>query len=191
MSAVDNYPLSIPALIGEVVTAVRTAKLATLQEYDSTIQTIGYMHGNLKEVTTRLQEMSNNTAQRFSQYPLFILIEDITVDRRNTKFWGIPNMTVIIANHTKKDYNSTQRETINFVPILRPLYQEFLYQMYYHTAFSIQSERLIPHNMTERKYWGADDNTVNVLGKYIDAIEISSLQVPIKWGACNTSITDY
>lgn len=184
----NKYPLSIPKHIQQVVDAVRTAKLAELQEYDSTIETISYMHGNIKEIIQILAQKTANDTLRFQKYPLFILIEDITIDRRTSNYYGVAPLEVIICNHTKKDYNSMQREDINFDPILRPLYQEFMFQLFKHKGFVIQNDMFIPHEYAERKYWGEDDNTKNKLGDYIDAIHLTDLRITLDRRICEISL---
>lgn len=183
-----DYPLSIPKLIGQVVDRVRTAKLAELIAYDSTIETIAYMYGNIKEIIKILNEKTQNETLKYQKYPLFILIEDIQIDRRNTQFYGTPTLNLIICNHTKNTYNSEQREAINFTNILRPLYEEFLLQLSKQKGFVINNWRAIDHLVTERKFWGANEQTQNKLGDYIDAIEIEQMRFPIDWKACQTII---
>lgn len=183
---VNNYPLSIPKLFGEVVDNVRTAKLADLQAYDSTIQTINYMYGNMKEIVARLLEYANNEAYHLLMFPIFMLVEDITVNRRNSTYYGKASFSLIIANWTKPEYNSAQREVINFDNILRPMYVNLIYQIFRHPAFPIPSQRQISHTYTDRKYWGVDEGTANVLGHYIDAIEVSFTDLPIDWQYCQT-----
>lgn len=181
---VNNYPLSLPKLFGEVVDSIRTAKLADLQAYDPTIQTINYIYGNMKEIVNRLQEYANNPAKQLLMFPVFMLVEDITVNRRNNNYYGKSSFSLIIANWTKPEYNSEQREVINFDNILRPMYVNMLYQIFRHPAFPLPSQRQIPHTYTDRKYWGMDDGGSNVLGNYIDAIEVSFTDLPIDWQYC-------
>lgn len=185
-----NYPsISLSAIIGEVVEAVREEKLTVLQAYDPTIETVNYISGNWKEVTQVLQEMKANATERPKQFPLFILIEDVVIDRRNTTLYGVAdNVNIIIANWTKDSYKSQQREEINFEPILRPLYYSFCKHLVKHRGVSIYSEREISHRYAERKYWGMDDNTVNALGYFIDAIDITSLSIPLDCSYCNNII---
>jgi hypothetical protein len=183
-----NYPLSIPKLIEQAVDRVRTAKLAELQAYDPTIETIAYMYGNIREIIKLLNEKTQNDELKYKKYPLFILIEDIQIDRRNTSFYGTPTLNIIICNHTLNTYTSEQREAINFTNILRPLYEEFLMQLFKQKGFVIQNWRTIDHLMTERKFWGANEQTNNKLGDYIDAIEIEQMRFPIDWAACQTII---
>lgn len=186
---INITPESIPLIIKKVVDRVRANKLAELQAYDPTIQTVNYLYGNIKEVIKRLEEYQQNETLKYQKYPLIILIEDITIQRRNSLF-GIANLEMIICNHTKATYTSAEREVINFKNILRILYPELLNQMWGQRGFRIQSRRSIEHDYTERKYWGADDQTANKLGDYIDAIHLTRMQIPIDYPACLTVVNE-
>lgn len=185
-----NYPPSLITTFQEVVTNVKTAKLAELQTYDATIQDISFLAGNVHEVAKRMQEKTMDVTERKKQYPLFILLLDFTIERGKSSFYGrANNLNIIIANHTLESYTSQQRDALNFENILRPLYYEFLRQISKHPAFTEYTERKIPHNMTERYFWGVDAQTKNTLGKYIDAIDITNLSLNINWNYCLTPIT--
>jgi hypothetical protein len=187
-----NYPPSLISTFDDVVTNVKAAILADLQEYDTTIQNINFIAGNIEEIAKRLTENTANATERPKQYPVFLLMLDFTVQRGNAGllYGKATDLNIIIANHTKESYTAQQRDEKNFTNILRPLYYEFLRQMAKHPAFSITSERAIPHNMTERYFWGVDAHTKNALGKYIDAIDITNLSVSINWNYCLVPITN-
>lgn len=186
-----NYPPSLITTFEEVVTNVKMAKLSDLQDYDPTIQNINFLAGNITEIAKRLQENTQNATQRPKQYPVFLLLLDFTVERGKSSFYGrANNLNIIIANHTKESYTAQERDAKNFDNILRPLYYEFLRQISKHPAFTEYTERQIPHNMTERYFWGIDEHTKNAFGKYIDAIDITNLSLNINWNYCLTPITN-
>lgn len=185
------YPISVPKIIQSVIDDVRTDMLETLQAYDETIQTIGFMYGNIREIVNNLAEMSNNSVEKAKKFPLFILLEDIAVDRRNTNYYGIAEVNIIICNHTEREYKSSEREEINFENILRPLYQSFLSNLSDSPYIVEPTESSFKHVYTERKFWGADNNTANKLGDYIDAIDITNLKLTISDANCDNLINDY
>lgn len=182
---ITNYPPSIPAAIGACVDKLRTALLAQLQAVDGTIETVNYMFGNFKEVQKRLQEMSDYSVDKTRKFPVIILLEDIRVRRQNTTYYGITqDMEIIIACDTRPEFDSEKRETVNFEPILRPMYHRLIYEMANSSAFAITSEYDISHDMIERKYWGTENNTLNSLGDYIDAIHLENIEITVKYASC-------
>lgn len=184
---ISNYPqLSLPKVFGEIVTEMNADILTELQAQDSNILQISYLHGNIKEIAAKLVAKRNAPKLKAKMFPLVLLIEDITIDRRlGSNMYGTANVNVIICNHTKAGLTSEQREDANFVKILRPMYHSLLYQIGQHRAFTLYSDRNIPHTMTERKLWGNDAKTEHALGDYIDAIDLMNMELPLNWNYCN------
>lgn len=188
---VDNYPtVPITEAFENAVTATNTQLITTLQAYDSTIQQIRYTHGNWFEVMANLREWEQNETEKYKRFPLVALIEDISIQRgQNAGEYGrFSNVTLVIANLTNPAFKSADRETKNFAPILVPIYNELLVQLAKSKAFNYGSARKIVHTMTKRKLWGANDNTANKLGAYIDAIEITGLEGSLSWNYCVRAI---
>ena len=184
----SDYPTtSFPLVIGEVVADTTTDVLSDLQAEYSGIKTINYLYGNFKEITQRMSEMQQNQNYADRQFPLICLIEDITIERGNGDglFGTATGIDVIIANWTKSDFTSADREAENFAKVLRPIYKSFMKNLADMPEFMIYTHRDIRHNYIERKYWGMDDNSANALGYYIDAIHISNMQIPLQWSYCD------
>ena len=189
-----NYPSPPHIVFGEVVDAVRTEMLATIQAYDPTVQTIRYEYCNMVELQKIVKDAQANLTERKKIFPMIVYVLDVAIDRGtgNSPMYGqIPNATILILNHTKHTYSSKEREQKNFTPILRPLYYTVLKQMARHAGFNVQSERKIPHRVIDHFFWGQDANTVNAIAAYVDAIEITDLQLDLNWHYCNTPITVY
>lgn len=180
-----DYPISLPKIVGEMVEAMNTDILADLQEQDSNILQISYMHGGLKELSSKLIKKNNAPKLRAKIFPLVLLLEDISIDRTEPNYYGTASVNIIICNQTRKDLTSEERESENFAKVLRPMYHNLLYQIEQHKAVSVYSERRISHTMVERKLWGNDDKSANTIGFYIDAIDMMNVQLPINWEYCN------
>lgn len=185
-----NYPISIPTIIGEVMDNVRAEVLADLQAVDSTITTVNYMYGNWKELQKRMNAKVTNPTMNEVRFPVVMLIEDITIDQRNSNVFGKVNLNIVIATSTKEEYSSAQREELKFAPILRPIYYSLRKHLSKHKALTFRTERQVQSKYTERKYWGMDDNSKNALNDYIDAIELQDLETGINWQWCDRAITE-
>jgi hypothetical protein len=182
-----QYPNSIPIALGECVTGLNTKILADLQGYDSNIETVQYMYGNWKEIGKKMKEYTDSPTLRTQKFPVVILIEDVIIDQRSTDFFGIADLNIVIANATEPKYSSDEREPL-FENVLRPIYYELCKQIARHEAFAVGNPKNIRGRYAERKFWGMDNNTVNALGDYIDAIELFDLRLPLNWQWCNQTI---
>jgi hypothetical protein len=156
------------------------AKTATAMARD-----VFYFFGHIKEVSTRLQELTNSTTNKSKQFPCVILFTDIPV-RENQPIgtYGTANLNLIIANWTNPKYTSQQRLDNNFKPILRPIKKEFIKQMSRHLQFGFPLTTEIQRTGIDRYFYGSTMNDKNAFNDYIDCIEIQNLQVIIKNKPC-------
>lgn len=189
---IKNYPNSVPTIIGEVIERVRVDTLNALTEVDDTITNINYLYGNIKEVGEQLKKIVASPNERNTRFPLFILFEDIEIDRdkaRANGYYGITDdMRIAICAKSSPQLTSAQREAQNFPNILRPLYHSFIDNLQKHRSIMVNSEWDISHRYIERKRWGTDDSTREVLGEYVDAIDMTRLRLKIDWKYFNLSI---
>lgn len=171
-----NYPQSIQKVFGDVVLKAQTF-------LPNGFKMLNYEYGSLKEIQETLNQKKNNVSTR---WPLVWLVEDIPQDRANQNgFYADVSLNLIIATPTKKDWKSYQRDAETFDPVLRPIYWALLKSVSRTTAFRSPDEfRGINHTMTERKYWGRDDHASNLFSTFIDAIEITNLELKIDFQNC-------
>lgn len=189
---IQNYPNSIPTIIGEVVAGVSSDILSSLTEYDEKITNINYLYGNIKEISSRLSEIVSSPEERSGRFPLIILFEDIDIERDKAVTGGYygqtGDMRIAICAASSPKLTSEEREAQNFPNVLRPLYNSFMYNLQKHKSIMVNSEWDIPHTVTERKWWGTNEQTQQVLGEYVDAIDITRLRLKIDWKYYNLLI---
>lgn len=149
---------------------------------------IHYMYGHPLEIVTRLQEMTQSPTQAANKYPLVALFTDFQIERGDRPdMYGRARLQLIVATITENTYQAPQRMEKNFKPILYPIYNEFLYQLFRHKQFSVQSEEELKHTQIDRMYWGKQGlygNVGNIFNDYIDCIELQNLIVNVKNKIC-------
>ncbi len=166
-----------PVYIVEEVAAVVTATATKLG------LPVYYFFGHLREITLRLQELTNSTTQKGKMFPAVILFTDIPVRvGQPMGFYGQANLNLIIANWTEQKYTSTERLEKVFKPILYPIKKEFLNQFYKHINFTFPGE--LQYTEIDRYYYGSTIENKNVFNDYVDCIEIQNLQVTINNKTC-------
>jgi hypothetical protein len=89
----------------------------------------------------------------------------------------VQNMRIIIATNTKAEITSPTRYNDTFRDVLYPLYDLLIEKIAKYQNFTGIVEGLVPHNKTDRLYWGSQETSKNVFNSYIDAIEISNLNL--------------
>lgn len=185
LTAVNIRPASIPSVFKKVVADVEDALLTQLQTYDAAIQAISFFQGNILEVQQRLVEWSKSRTVKLQRFPCIILLEDIDQvrdERGGSQRFGTAKCQVIICNATRKGWTSEQREEKNFSPVIRPVYYQFLHELSKRPEFNAPTNPR--HTFIERKQWGTEDNTANILTDYVDAVELKDLTLTINFSNC-------
>lgn len=145
---------------------------------------IQYMHGHPLEIIKRLQEKSDSVKQKGKKYPLVALFQDFRIDRgARLDIYGTTQLNLIIANSTEPNYYTDDRYIKNFVPILYPIYMEFMNQLRIHPVFEFKSQDQIKHTLIERVYWGKAGlygSDGNIFNDHLDCLEIQSLEITIR-----------
>jgi hypothetical protein len=140
-----------------------------------------YEHGHVLEVSNTLSEKNNNATLKYQKYPLIVLVQDVKeVAGKVTATYSEPAISLFIATLTEPTYNAEYRKTNTFAPILYPLYQKLLYEIHFSRLFRTFSPKLIEHTKIDRYYWGKGGefaNVQNIFGDWLDAVEISDLNL--------------
>lgn len=167
-----KQPVRIVDLIGKVVARVSNKLTAELQLIEPMITGVHYLYGHYNDIRERLMKRDPTL-----RYPLIALFEDFVVDNSKLGLAGIGNMKLMILMTTRKDITREQREQRNYIPILEPIYQEFLKQLKVSGFFMIYG--VVPHKRIDRPHWGDpilySGQTGYVFNEPLDGIEISGL----------------
>ncbi len=151
---------------------------------------IHYEHGHPLEIVNTLRGMGKTPAFDPLKYPLIALFQDFdekigTSDQADS----VVSFNLIIACLTKPDLVASRRLECNFKPILYPIYQAFMESVKRSGYFAGNPNKISdwPHTKTDRMYWGKKalyGNEENIFGDWLDAIEISNLELTIKRYDC-------
>jgi hypothetical protein len=162
-------PIWIPDLFKEVVSKV-SVKLGKPVYFD---------YGRHPEVQKNLLKKDKSITLKGQKFPLVWLVMDFLEERssKHDVYCRLPNITIWLIQQTKDDYTMDERRDNTFVPVLYPIYDELLNQLRRSKSFE-RTPTGIPHNKIDRAYWGADNK--NMFLSYIDAVEISGLELFVK-----------
>ena len=127
------------------------------------------------------------------KYPLIYLVQDF-VEKRGQKpgIYAETSLNILIIHQTDNTYKITDRYANVFKPVLYPIYYSLIDQISHHKQINNFDETLIPHTKIDRSYWGktsinAAGNSALSLNDYVDAIEISNLDLNINYQLCLTA----
>lgn len=167
----------ITHLIGDIVAEVRS---------DFSLEGVipFYDYGVTLEVVNRLKQKTQNPDYEYKKYPLiwYLIdgsIEELVADNLSNKR-TVQNATVIICTQTDATYTSEDRFNNTFIPILRPLYDSFMFHL--KRSNLVRSTDYFKHTYHENLFWGRDGlygHTANIFDDKLDAIIIENLQLSI------------
>lgn len=151
---------------------------------ESMASTVYFMHGHPVDVVNQLSVKNQDKSLKFQRFPLIALFHDFTEAKGNDmRVNSEVNLNLIIATTTNPSYTPDQRYENSFSTVLYPLYNELLSLIAQSCMFLNTAPDMIPHDKTDRLFWGKTGlygNVGNMFNDYIDAIEISNLNLQIK-----------
>lgn len=183
-----NLPKPIVYVFEELVQNVSNDILSKLQIAQPKIRAINYQYGHPIEIIETLAQYDKSTSKKFEKYPLVMLVQDFAEDRGKVgEYYGETNLRIVIAHHTKKDYKAEERYEKTFVPILYPIYESLMEEIYNSRYFLVQSLTEVVHTKKDRLYWGRESlngTDANSFCDYLDAIEIMNLRIKVDNSYC-------
>lgn len=178
----------IQDVIAEVVQAVSVEMLPYLQGLYPQITGVHFQYGTGYEIIETLNQMSQNDSN-VDKYPLVCLFLDVDEQFGTLPgiYSNIPNLRIAICNDTNSDLKAIDRDSVQFKPILTPIYECFLRQMLAKRSVFNFDNQIIRHDAKRNYKWGRE----GVYGKEgatfndkLDAIEITIKDLKIKDNYC-------
>ncbi len=174
--------------IGIIVERIKVKMSAFDQSFDQSFgsQLPMYQYGHRMEIVRKLNEMEKDKVLKFQKFPLICLRLDTSEDVVGdvTKF----NLNLAIVHKSKKEYDSAQRYSEVFKPVLYPMYKLFLQELKDSGLFFWPGDQgRPPHTKIDRLYWGTPDpegNVKNLFSDTVDAIEIVNLKINQRIKTC-------
>lgn len=145
-----------------------------------------YLYGHRIEIANRLLEKDKDIYFKDQKYPLIALRMDIPeqVDGDVIHY----TLNIAILAKTEKNYHSEERYEKVVVPILLPLYEEFMKRLRYAGIFMWTGNlKNPPHTKIDRLFWGitsSEGNTKYIFNDPLDGIEIVDLKLTKRAGLC-------
>ena len=147
--------------------------------------TITYIFGDAQYIKDELDQYSKGTG--VEKLPLVALFTPVKERRDLPDVASEAKVSLLIACSSRKEWTNEEREEYSFENILRPIYDALLASLKGDSRLSIDYDGHIPHNYSENysygKY-GAYTSTGDEVSEPIDAINISDLQISVKYQSC-------
>lgn len=139
---------------------------------------INYQFGYLMELQATLKEYSKTIQYSSLKYPLIWLVQPFTINRQDGGYYGDATLRIFIIQESEAGLKARERMEQKFKPVLYPIYRELISQFLNATNifYGLMGGNL-PHNVTDRYYWGEDQQSV--INDVFDCMEISNMKLKI------------
>lgn len=167
-------------LIKDVVDIVSDEILADLQCADENIRTINYQYGSLSEIKETLKQWSADKEEKHNKYPCIFLVLDASEQKGLVSGYRTKHRcTIGLVHHTEQQYTAQERYDNIVVPVLYPLYQNFIDNLISCGFFVAYDEKDIPHTKIDRMNMGKEKFVIidGVAFDHLDAIEMQNLEL--------------
>jgi hypothetical protein len=162
-------PKNIPQIIADIV-AVVSDNLAT--EIGSDIQ---FLHGTWASIRSRIVEEASGTVIKNTRFPLVCLVQVFEEKYKANSEYGDVSLTLLICNNSEQTWYAEQRYTSNYIPILYPIYAEFMAVLNTSPYFVGYKEKYYQHTKADDLH--LPENNDNKLPECLDGLWIKDLQL--------------
>lgn len=183
MSYYYNFlPPDIPEIISEVAAQTSDNLASYLDNLGVGLSYgISFKHDTWMKIQDSILVEKQNKNYKNKQYPLIMLIEDIQQDVSDRSFNGVKaKLDLLIVCPSKAEYYGEQRRLNSYVPVLRPIYAEFMTELAKHIKIKgyLGKNGYYPHQYREMYNMGTNEGkTAYKLPDYLDGIEIRDLDL--------------
>ena len=179
-------------ILSDVTNTVSDLTLSKIKqaEYAANASAVHYMYGSDEEIVARLSQLSKGNP--LDKYPLIWLMTPFDQFQSLSKQYDDLVFDVLVINGTKADLISPQRYDKNFIPILKPIADEFLNQLQKFTygRYKPFEAGEMENGYRFNDYWGkkkaqnSDGKSANVLLDFLDCIELRNIKIKLEKKYC-------
>jgi len=173
----SHIPIAIADIFRLIIAEVSTNLAA---EGTLSIPQIAYMHGTLSDINNQLASKTRNPSAKALTFPMVLFL--YKADERFTdKYNDEINVEILICTSTKPTYTNDDRYSINFLPILYPIYAE-LKSVIGNSRYFWGYKRKFEHTKTDLPHAGQESANGPValnFSTHIDAIMLSNMKLKV------------
>jgi len=171
-----HLPPDIPEIFTNLVGETGTALSTYLQGlgYDGNVY---FIHDTWNKIAARLVAMSKTPSTSKFKYPLIALVHTFQQTVSSEGFFDV-SLDFLIVNLTDPTWYGEDRRANNYVPILNPIYAQFMSDIANSNKFHGYKDRYYPHEKVD-DYHMSENATRYAMPDIVDAIHIKGLKLKL------------
>jgi hypothetical protein len=177
----EQLPVSIPSLFEKIVSDV-SANLRTELGRD-----VQFLYGSYNHIRQRLASKDKSEGNKEVKYPLIALIYSFDERKVSGKDSLDVSLTFLICTESENSMYSEDRYTQNYLPILYPIYAEFMAVVESSNYFRKYHGRGVPHVKVDDLHMGEESGggkIAYILPDVVDGIWIKDLELSVLPNMC-------
>jgi hypothetical protein len=177
----EQLPVSIPSLFEKIVQDV-SANLRTELGRD-----VQFLYGSYNHIRQRLASKDKSEGNKEVKYPLIALIYSFDERKVSGKDSLDVSLTFLICTESENSMYSEDRYTQNYLPILYPIYAEFMAVVESSNYFRKYHSRGVPHVKVDDLHMGEESGggkIAYILPDVVDGIWIKDLELSVLPNMC-------
>jgi hypothetical protein len=177
----EQLPVSIPSLFEKIVQDV-SANLRTELGRD-----VQFLYGSYNHIRQRLASKDKSEGNKEVKYPLIALIYSFDERKVSGKDSLDVSLTFLICTESENSMYSEDRYTQNYLPILYPIYAEFMAVVESSNYFRKYHSRGVPHIKVDDLHMGEESGggkIAYILPDVVDGIWIKDLELSVLPNMC-------
>jgi hypothetical protein len=177
----EQLPVSIPSLFEKIVQDV-SANLRTELGRD-----VQFLYGSYNHIRQRLASKDKSEGNKEVKYPLIALIYSFDERKVSGKDSLDVSLTFLICTESENSMYSEDRYTQNYLPILYPIYAEFMSVVESSNYFRKYHSRGVPHIKVDDLHMGEESGggkIAYILPDVVDGIWIKDLELSVLPNMC-------
>lgn len=162
-------PKNIPQIIADIVSRVSDNLESELG------MPIQFLHGTWASIRSRIVDDGAGTTKKDSRFPLVCLVQVFEEKYKANSEYGDVSLTLLICNNSTQNWYSEDRYSNNYIPILYPIYAEFMAVLNESPYFVGYKEKYYQHTKADDLH--LPENNDNKLPECLDGLWIKDLQL--------------
>ena len=176
-----QLPVSIPSLFEKIVDKVSVNLRAELG------RDVQFLYGSYNHIRQRLASKDKSEGNKEVKYPLIALIYSFDERKVSGKDSFDVSLTFLICTESEPSLYSEDRYTQNYLPILYPIYAEFMAVVESSNYFRKYHRSGVPHVKVDDLHMGEESGNSKIaytLPDVVDGIWIKDLELSVLPNMC-------
>lgn len=143
---------------------------------------VNYQYGYISELNQTLIQQGRDESKYLIKFPCIYIAQPFVInvpgsdETLGTYYGNVEKLRIFIMTSTNSERKAATRMSEVFKPILYPIKDELLNQIFRHNSFI--SDKIPAHKQIDWYWWGNEQQTY--LSDKVDCIELSNIEFKIK-----------